>query len=291
MSAINKAKTRRQVTDEARQAGLEGRWEEAIAINRELIQRDPKDTEAHNRLGRALLEFRDYTGAYESYSNALKSDPANLIARRNLRRLELLRQDHQDGDGTLRDDSVAFPRSLVFIEEVGKTWVTELTNPAPSSLLAGIYAGQQLELSIEGDRLVVKLADGTRVGEIERKTGDRVIELMAGGNMYEVYALGLTAASLRAILREVYRDPSQAGRMSFPRQITESRAYLKERDLIRQRDESDFYVDDDEDGDDDAPVKASDDGDDDDAVESEAADAEIEEDVTVAADEDEESGI
>ncbi|CAN5789546.1 hypothetical protein BH20CHL4_BH20CHL4_00310 [soil metagenome] len=287
MSAVRKSKTRRQVTDEARQAGLDGRWEVAIAINRDLIQRDAKDTEAHNRLGRSLLEFRDYSGAYESYSNALKSDPANLIARRNLRRLELLRQAHSDGDGTRRDDTVAFPRSLVFIEEVGKTWVTELTNPAPTSLLAGIYAGQQLKLSIEDGRVVVKLADGARVGEIERKTGDRVIELMAGGNQYDVYALGLTAASLRAILREVFRDPSQAGRMSFPRQIAESRAYLKERDLIRQRDESDFYVDDEDDADEEAPAKARDDGEDDDAAESEPA----EEVVGVAAEEDEEAGI
>jgi tetratricopeptide (TPR) repeat protein len=289
LSAVNKPKTRRQITDEAREAALEGRWEEAIEINRELIQRDPKDTEAHNRLGRALLEFRDYAGAYDAYSNALKSDPANLIARRNLRRLELLRQEDSDGEGTVREDAVAFPRSLVFIEEVGKTWVTELTNPAPTSLLAGIYAGQQLELSVEDGRLVVKLADGTRVGEIERKTAERVIELMAGGNIYEVYALGLTAASLRVILREVYRDPSQAGRVSFPRQITETRAYLRERDLIRQRDESDFYVDDDEDGDDESPVKiAEEEGEDDDVVEAEAAeDADGEEEVDVAADEEE----
>jgi len=288
LSTGSKNKTRRQVTEDARQAGLDGRWEEAIAINRELILRDAKDTPAHNRLGRSLLEFRDYSGAYDSFSNALKSDPANLIARRNLRRLELLRQEQTDGDGTLREDSVAFPRSLVFIEEVGKTWVTELTNPAPTSLLAGIYAGQQLELSIEDGRLVVKLADGTRVGEIERKTGDRVIELMAGGNVYEVYALGLTAASLRTILREVFRDPSQAGRMSFPRQITETRAYLKERDLIRQRDESDFYVDDEDDADEEAPVKASDDGEDDDAPESERAETEV---VGAPAEDDEESGI
>jgi tetratricopeptide (TPR) repeat protein len=295
LSAVNKPKTRRQITDEARQAALDGRWEEAIEINRELIRRDPKDTEAHNRLGRALLEFRDYSGAYEAYSNALKSDPANLIARRNLRRLELLRQEESDGDGTAREDSIAFPRSLVFIEEVGKTWVTELTNPAPTSLLAGIYAGQQLELHVEDGRLIVNQADGTRIGEIEHKTAERVIELMAGGNVYEVYALGLTAASLRAILREVHRDPSQAGRVSFPRQITETRAYLRERDLIRQRDESDFYVDEDDEGDDDAPVKATeDDGDDDDVVGPEAvedADVEEEEVGVPAEEEDDEADI
>ncbi|CAN5605343.1 tetratricopeptide repeat protein [soil metagenome] len=290
MSTTSTKRTRKQVTSEARIAALDGRWEEAIAINRDLIQRDPKDTDAHNRLGRALLEFRDYNGAYEAYSNALKSDLANLIARRNLRRLELLRAGDSNGSKLASSDAVAFPRTNVFIEEVGKTWVTEVTNPAPTSLLAGIYAGQKLELSVEDGRLIVSLVDGTRVGEIERKTGERVIELIGGGNVYEVYALGLTAASLRVILRELYRDPSQLSRVSFPRQITETRAYLRERDLLRQRDESDFYVDDDEDGDDDLVVKAAREPDDDDQGEDDAVDnGKVEVDMPVVEDEEADS--
>ncbi len=290
MSTTSTKRTRRQVTSEARLAALDGRWEDAIAINRDLIQRDPKDTDAHNRLGRALLEFQDYNGAYEAYSNALKSDLANLIARRNLRRLELLRSGDANGAPVASNDAVAFPRTNVFIEEVGKTWVTEVTNPAPTSLLAGIYAGQKLELSAEDGRLIVSLSDGTRVGEIERKTGERVIELIGGGNVYEVYALGLTAASLRVILREHFRDPSQLSRVSFPRQITETRAYLRERDLLRQRDESDFYVEDDEDGDDEPGVKAAREPDDDDQGEDDAVnDGKGEDEATVVEDEETES--
>lgn len=271
MSADTKQRTRRQVVEEARQAALESRWDDAIEINRELIQRDAKDTEAYNRLGRALMELHDYNTSYEAYSNALKSDPANLIARRNLQRLEILRASKSDISGIA--GSTVFPRTAVFIEEVGKTWVTELTNPVATSVLAGIYAGQQLVLSVVDGRLLVSLPDGERVGEIERRTGDRVIELIAGGNVYEAYALGLTTASLRVILREVLRDPSQAGRISFPRQIQETRAYLRERDLLRQRDESDFYVDDFEDleSDDDHPVKSSADGEDEDGGDTEEA--------------------
>ena len=269
MTADTKQRTRRQVVVEARQAALEGRWDAAIEINRELIQRDGKDTEAHNRLGRALTEQHDYNAAYEAYSNALKSDPANLIARRNLGRLELLRTSTK-GDGSLTAGVTVFPRTTVFIEEVGKTWVTELTNPVATISLAGIYSGQQLQLSVVEGRLVVSLSSGERVGEIERRTADRVIELMEGGNVYEVYALGLTTASLRVILREVHRDPSQLGRVSFPRQIQETRAYLRERDLIRQRDEADFYVDEFDDGDseDDNAAKSSADGEDEDGNET-----------------------
>jgi hypothetical protein len=137
----------------------------------------------------------------------------------------------------------------VFIEEVGKTWVDELVNPAPMSQLAEIYAGQKLELVPTGNRLAVHDTSGRRIGEIEAKTAERVMELMTGGNIYEVYALGPSTASIRVILREVHHDPSIAEQISFPRQIAATRKYLRERDDLRRRDESDFYLED-EDSDD-----------------------------------------
>ena len=161
----------------------------------------------------------------------------------------------------------------------------------PSSFPPAPAASHGWPASDEG-RLLVCLADGTRIGEIERRTAERVIELMAGGNVYEVYALGLTAASLRVILREVYRDPSQAGRISFPRQIQETRAYLRERDLLRQRDESDFYVDDYEDVDEDVPVKASEEGDEEEVADAdEQPEAEAETEIDPVLDEDEDAAL
>lgn len=238
-----KQKNRRQVTEEARRAALDGNWDAAIEINRELIARDPKDSAAYNRIGRAYLERQDYAAAYEAYSDALKSDPANLISRRNLQRLEYLRSAKS---ASKEAPATEFPRTLVFIEEVGKTWVDELVNPAPMSELAEIYAGQKLELVPDGDRLAVHDSSGRRIGEIEAKTAERVMQLMGAGNIYEVYALGPSAASIRIILREVHHDPALAGQISFPRQIAATRKYLRERDDLRRRDVDDFYLDDDE---------------------------------------------
>ncbi|HEY8448264.1 MAG TPA: tetratricopeptide repeat protein [Thermomicrobiales bacterium] len=237
-----KPRSRRQLVEEARRAALDGDWATAIELNKEIINRYPRDADAHNRLGRAYLAFRRFSDAYEAYSGALKIDPANLIARRNLQRLEYLRRRGvEDGNGS-EPVSAPLPRTSVFIEEVGKTWVDELKNPVPIEELAEIYSGEQLQLIVEGQRLIVARADGQRIGEIEQKTAERVIELMAGGNRYEIYALGLSSSSLRVILREVFRDPSQANRVSFPRQIAATRAYLRERDLLRQRDEADFLL-------------------------------------------------
>jgi hypothetical protein len=106
--------------------------------------------------------------------------------------------------------------------------------------LSETSSGQQLEVVVDGERLYAATDDGTRLGEFETDTARRVIALMQGGNRYEIYALGVSATSIRVILREVYRDPEQATRVSFPGKIKATRAYLRERDILLQRDEADF---------------------------------------------------
>jgi tetratricopeptide (TPR) repeat protein len=236
MSTEQKPATRKQLVEVARRAALDARWDEAIEVNRQLLERTPRDANAHNRLGRAYLQSRDFTTAYEEYSAALRIDPANMIARRNLQRLEHLRRR------PISDEipGPIIPRTGAFIEEVGKTWVDELVSAESIDRLSEVLSGEKLGLKVDGHRLVVTTADGDRLGEIDPKTGDRIIELIGGGNQYEVFALGLSASSLRVILREIYRDPSQATKVSFPRQIAQTRAYLRERDVLLQRDESFF---------------------------------------------------
>jgi hypothetical protein len=244
-----KPKTRRVMVEEARKAALDGDWSGAITLNQELLNRFPRDAEAYNRLGRALLELHKPPAAYDAYSAALKIDPANMIARRNLQRLEILRHSDagDEGDGDQAEAKPVIPRTNVFIEEVGKTWVDELVNPAPIESLAEISAGEHLQLVVEGERIFIVRDNGTRLGEIEAKTAERLIELISGGNRYEVYALGLSASSIRVIIREVFKDPRLANRVSFPRQISYTRAYLRERDQLRLRDEADFLFSDDDD--------------------------------------------
>ena len=275
--------TRRQLGEEARKAAFEGNWEEAVTLNLQIIDRFQRDADAFNRLGRAYISLGNLDEAKDAYSKALRADPANLIARRNLQRLEILR-----GQGGRASADVTrpgpMPRPSAFLEEVGKTWVDELVNPGELRILADISSGEELQLSTEDDRLVVRRTTGDRLGEVEPKTARRVLDLMVSGNRYEIFALGLAGQTLRIIIREIFRDPSVATTVSFPRQIT-SRAYLRDRDLLRQRDEADFFLFDEDDEDDDTePIAVE--RDDDDAVETEREVETFEEVVQVADEED-----
>ena len=132
--------TRRQLGEEARRAAFEGNWEDAVTINQHIIERFQKDAEAFNRLGRAYVSLGNLDEAKDAYSKALRADPANLIARRNLQRLEILR-----GHGGRASAEVTrpgpMPRTTAFLEEVGKTWVDELVNPGDLQTLADVSPG------------------------------------------------------------------------------------------------------------------------------------------------------
>jgi tetratricopeptide (TPR) repeat protein len=273
-----KLMTRRQLGQEARKAAFDGNWEEAAAVNLRIIEQADKDADAFNRLGRAHISLGQLDEAKDAYSRALKADPANLIARRNLQRLEVLR-----GPGGSSPAKVTrpgpMPRTSVFLEEVGKTWVDELVNPGDLQVLADITPGEQLQLTEEDDRLVVRRASGERVGEVEPKTARRVLDLMQTGNRYEIFALGLSGQTLRTILRECFRSPENVTTVSFPRQIT-SRAYLRDRDLLRQRDEADFFLFDEDEEDEESEQLAAD-RDDEDTPETESDAEPFEETVQV----------
>jgi len=247
---------KRQLVADALLAATEGRWEEALVLNEKMLERFPRDAEALNRKGRALIELRQLDQARTAYSDALKSDPANMIARRNLQRLEML-YNRTDGslEGTSKSTTTLLPRSNAFVEEIGKTWVDELANPADLSHLSEVSPGEQLVIESVDGKVLIRSDDGVALGEVGSPVGERIAQLTAGGNRYEVFALGISSHSLRVIIREIFKHPSQATEISFKEQARKTQDLMRERELLSLREEGDFIFgdDDDDDGDDDQP--------------------------------------
>lgn len=247
VSAKNQQSTKRQLIADAVSASLEGRWQDALTLNEQILARFPRHTEALNRKGRALIELRQLNAARDAYSDALKTDPANMIARRNLQRLGLL---YNRTEGTLEGADTAhstIPHSSVFIEELGKTWVDDLANPADLGTLSEVSPGEKLQFEVSEGKITILSGDGIRLGEVDARIVQRIEPLIAGGNKYEIYALGVSSQSLRVIIREVFKDPSQASRISFPAPVRGTQDLMRERELLFRRDEADFAFGDDED--------------------------------------------
>jgi tetratricopeptide (TPR) repeat protein len=203
---------RRQMTELAVRLARNERWEEAVRVNEAIVEAFPNDVEAHNRLGKALLELGRYKEAREAYAKALELDPNNVIARRNLSRLAIL-----EAEG--RPKGAKRARKLppdMFIEETGKTGITTLLRPN-RELAAQLSAGDEVFLRPKEDSLVVEWPEGHYLGEVEPRLAQRLLRLMQGGNRYVAAVSQITdTGDVRVFIREVYQDPSQAGKLSFP---------------------------------------------------------------------------
>jgi len=234
-----KARLRQRLSKEAIDLALQGRWEEAEVVNRDIIEKFPSDVEAYNRLGRALTESGDFDRAKEAYFKALELAPDNAIAKKNLARLTSL----SESMATLRSDpqKASSQRTQtrrvaldLFITEMGKAGVVNLHNVASGKVLAKMGFGDQVHLEARGQHLIVASQSGEYLGEVEPRQGLRLIKLMRGGNRYDVAILNVEEDTVHVIIKEVYQHPSQAGRPSFLVKATEHlRTRIKE-SLLRR---------------------------------------------------------
>ena len=82
----------RRSSKQAIALAMEGRWREAVAANKSIIENYPNDVDAYNRLGRAYMELGEYSLARAAYSRTKEIDPYSTIAEKNLRRLAHLKE-------------------------------------------------------------------------------------------------------------------------------------------------------------------------------------------------------
>ena len=220
---------KRQRAKEAISLAMGGLWEEAAAVNREILEDFPTDVDAYNRLGRALTELGNYAQARGAYSRALELDPNNSIAQKNLSRLQHLTLEQLSIKG---DFHRVDPK--LFIEETGKARLVNLYHLAPKEVLARVVAGAQVNLKVKGRTLIVENKFGEYLGAVEPKYGLRLVKLMGGGNRYIAAIVSLGEESVKVMIREVFQHPSQVGLLSFPpKAIDDFRPYV--RDSLRMK--------------------------------------------------------
>jgi len=176
LSAEEKARLKKQWTDLAVKQAGEGLWEEAMNTNRNILNLFPTEAEALNRLGKAYSELGMYTEAREAYSQTLKYSPGNTIAKKNLDRLALLQQSAAKSSA-VRAIGERLDTNL-YIDETGKTGVTELINLASPATLAKVSVGDKVQLQVSGHTLFIQTLAGEVIGQVELRMANRLIKFM-----------------------------------------------------------------------------------------------------------------
>jgi tetratricopeptide repeat protein len=225
-------KPRSQYAEDAVQLAISGKWDEAVKLNKFIVDNFGADEETQNRLGKALSELGKLKEAKAAYEAAMKINPMNSIAKKNAARINaLLHQKEGLKVGGTRVDL------NLFVEEMGKTVITTVDAPASADIASKVAAGDVAELKIEGDGIAAETSRGVRVGQLEPKLARRLIKFMRGGNRYQAGITSVDGGIVKLIVRETYQDPRFAGKPSFPmrrKREVEFRPYAKESLLTRE---------------------------------------------------------
>jgi tetratricopeptide repeat protein len=222
----DRLRQKRTKSEQAISLAMKNRWDEAAQLNREILELFPNEVDAYNRLGKALTELGRYAEARDAYAQAVKLDPLNGIAAKNLQRLGKLAVE----GSAAPQPSPVDPR--LFIEESGKTTVTQLTDVRRTEATTKLSAGDQLKLDRRGNQLVVADSGGQNIGRIEPKLEQDLLRLLDQGNQYAVFVTAANDQAVYVIIRETSRAASMGNRPSFrPSAAAEAggvRAYTRE---------------------------------------------------------------
>ena len=207
----DRTKLGRKLSQEAIALAVQGRWEEAIAANKAIVERFPDDVAAFNRLGRAYIELGLFSEARSAYEQALAVDKGNSIASKNLERLK-----SWAGIDQLEPDKARPLGKDFFSSTVGKTGIVALTNISRLERIYAIGVGGSVRLTRRGKQVFAEDENAETLGELDPKHGTRLAKLMQGGNEYSATVLATGEAGTQLLVREDYQHPSQTGQQSFP---------------------------------------------------------------------------
>ena len=187
----------------------QGRWQDAVVLNREILEIFPDDVETLNRLGKALAETGHYSEARKALERSLAIAPTNSIARKNLDRMVGM------------EDAPILPTARratpqVFLDESGKSITTALMGLPAAKVLGQVHNGDVVNLEVDGATVAVLNRTGWQLGRLEPKLAARFIKLQNGGNQYVAAVASVSHDGISVVVRETYQSAKMNGMVSFP---------------------------------------------------------------------------
>lgn len=202
------------LANKAVKAALNQQWDQAILLNREILEDSPDNVEAANRLARSLQETGSTTEAAAAYQRVLELDPFNSIAQKNLEKLK---------SGTGQRSQRTSVQEL-FLEEPGKTRSIAIDSP-DQKLLAHYSSGEELRLEQKSGRLAILSPKEELLGFIPDEVGNHLMKLMQLGNQYSAHLM-TTSDNPHVFLRETKQSSAAAKYVSFSRGSTSGNGTL-----------------------------------------------------------------
>ena len=199
------------LTSSAVKASLSQSWDEAVDINSHILQLDPHNVAALNRLGKAFEELGDNTKAKKTYLKVIDLDKFNSIAINNLSRLKLYGKSRPSNQGPASTIS-----RFSFIEEPGKTKTVNLTKLGPHQVLSTLRISQPVFFKVSKHRICVTSQAGKFIGYLPDDLSLHLMKLIKLGNKYESAIKSMLKNHVEIFIRETKKSARLKGLPSFP---------------------------------------------------------------------------
>lgn len=203
------------INQQAISAALAADWQEAIKLNQQIIDVEPENVDALNRLARASFELGDISASKKHYEKALKLDPYNQIAVKFLKRIEaFLKKGFKKGNYPITPSKMMINNDL-FIEEPGRTKNITLLKVAEPQKLSLLSSGELVKLITKNRGVSVTDQDGEYLGVLPDDISHQLVRLIKGGNKYQAIIKTIKTNGLSILVREVFRSARFKNQPSF----------------------------------------------------------------------------
>ena len=197
--------------DLSRQAialALQGKWQQALDLNLQIINEFGEISDALNRISRCYTELGEIEKAREHAEKVIVLDPHNTIAQKCLMRLEVLK------DGSKFESCLT--SANIFLEEPGKTKIVPLVKLAEPALLLMLICGNEVTLEIHKHHINILNSDQKYLGKLPDDVSHRIITLSQSGNEYKAYVKTSAPKELKVFIKETRRAKEILHITSFP---------------------------------------------------------------------------
>lgn len=202
-----------ELTSQAIASALNQQWEKAIAINQEILTISDQDIDALNRLGNAFVHTGKFDKAKQIYRKILSLDKYNLIAQKNLDKLNSLPKSAKKARIISTKPFILSPN--LFIEEPGRTKTIALTHIAPASIISRLSIGETVQLHPKKHSIEVRSENNIYIGALADDIAFRLLRFIKADNQYHVCIKNTTKNSISVFIKEIKRGKRLATQPSF----------------------------------------------------------------------------
>ena len=186
---------------------LSGNWEDALLVNKKILQDNLRDVDALNRQARAYAELGKLSKAKACAKKVLKIDPFNTIALKSLEKWKELKR------GEALTSTPTSPQT--FLEEPGKTKILSLIHLGDYKVIAKLDSGDEITLNTRSHRISALSNDGKYIGRLPDDLSARLKKLIKLGNEYIAFIKFANTKEVRVFIRETKRARKLADIPSF----------------------------------------------------------------------------